>query len=142
MKNSLLTFEESDHSDNIIEALRDYEAEEVAVVALANAIIYPGAVMIKPFHALLAVDAMEAPRCLDQMAICANMFRVHRPHNSDIVHLRVSLEVAWVFATSDSPEHKTHNVKDLARVEDKVIRAIGAAFFFVLIRCRVLIKVA
>ena len=114
------------------------KAEEDSIVALANAIVNPGAVMIEPFHALVTVDAVETPRRLNQVTSCADVLRIHRPHYGHIVHLRVSLEVTWIFETSDRPEGKTQAEKDLARDKDPIVGAISAF----LVVGRLLVEVA
>lgn len=75
----------------IKKALADNEAKKESIVALANAIVNPGAMMIKTFDTSIAEAAMEAPWSANQATFRTHLCRVHVAQDRHKVHRRVLL---------------------------------------------------
>ena len=98
--------------------MNDHKDVEVAIVALANAIVNPGAVVVEPFNALVAVTAVKTSRCPYQATLRAHLRRIHSAQYRDKVHLRVTLEKSWILLPDDDPKEKRDGEENLVRVKD------------------------
>ena len=67
----LLTDGGNDDNREEIDALNEHEEVELTVVALANAIVYPGAMMVVSIDTNIAEDTMSASWSSDHFAVRA-----------------------------------------------------------------------
>ena len=67
----LLTNGGNDDNRDEIDALNEYEEIELAVVTLADAIVYPGAMMVVSIDTYIAENTMSASWSSDHFAVRA-----------------------------------------------------------------------
>ena len=63
---ALLTYSQHCCNRTVKEALTHDKAEENTIVALADTIVDPGAMMVESLDAPIAETAVETPRCANQ----------------------------------------------------------------------------
>ena len=95
--------EQSNKEEEGVSRLNEDKDVEAEVVALANTVVYPGAMMVKSFDALLAVSTVEAAGCTDKLALRAHTRWIHRPQYCSEVHLGIFLKEAWITLPSYNP---------------------------------------
>ena len=89
--NSSLTHSKYGSNRTIKEALADDKAKKESIVTLANAIVNPGAVMIKTLDTPIAEAAVEAPWSANQATFRTHLSRVHVTQDRHKIHRLVLL---------------------------------------------------
>ena len=82
-----------------VEELAEDKEVELAKVALAYAVVDPGAVMVETIDAAQAEVAVATPWGSDETAVGAEAGRTHRVQQRHEVHLAVSLQIARIAAS-------------------------------------------
>ena len=119
-----LTFSKRKEDRKIIEALNDDKTIEETIVALPNAIIDPGTVVIKSLNTLVTVAAVETARGPNQATLRAQLRWVHRRQHCHKVHARVRLQISRVNEPDEEPKNEAEDEEALVRVENPIVRIL------------------